>query len=252
MRLLSIAGQGLASLAAPFRIDLRAEPLASAGLFAVTGPTGAGKSTILDAMCLALYGTFPRIHDAEATTAHFLDPGGNELRADDPRTILSRGAGIGWAEVHFIGIDGAHYRARWTVRRAREQSTTRLQNSEHTITVVGEDGSEEPLTRTRLEARTRIECATGLSFDQFCRTVLLAQNRFAAFLDAKDGDRAALLDRLTNTSIYRLLSQRVHQRRNQAQQSVELLETRRQEIGLLPAEERTRLERETMADGAES
>jgi exonuclease SbcC len=236
MRLLSIAGEGLASLAAPFRIDLRAEPLVSAGLFAITGPTGGGKSTILDTMCLALYGTFPRI-EAEATTAHFLDPSGSELRANDPRTILSRGAGIGWAEVHFIGIDGAHYRARWTVRRAREQSTTRLQNSEHTFSIVREDGSEELLTRTRSEAETRIEWATGLTFDQFCRTVLLAQNRFAAFLDARDSERAALLDRLTNTSIYRLVSQKAHERRNQAQQMVELLETRRQEIGLLPPEE---------------
>src|SRR6185503_15547451 len=128
-----IAGQGLASLAMPFRVDLREEPLCSAGLFAVTGPTGAGKSTILDAMCLALYGTFPRIHEAEATTARFIDSSGVELHAVDPRAILSRGAGVGWAEVDFIGIDGAHYRAHWSVRRARDNPAARPQTPDHVV-----------------------------------------------------------------------------------------------------------------------
>jgi DNA repair protein SbcC/Rad50 len=84
------------------------------------------------------------------------------------------------------------------------------------VSLVGEKGRAQSLTRTRTEARERVEMATGLSFDQLCRTVLLAQNRFAAFLDAKDSDRAALLDRITNTGIYKLLSQKAHERRNGA------------------------------------
>lgn len=50
MRILAIRGENLASLGAPFEIDLAAEPLAGSGLFAITGETGAGKSTILDAL----------------------------------------------------------------------------------------------------------------------------------------------------------------------------------------------------------
>ena len=60
MQILAIRGENLASLAAPFELNLMAEPLSGAGLFAVTGETGSGKSTILDALCLALYDQYPR------------------------------------------------------------------------------------------------------------------------------------------------------------------------------------------------
>ena len=53
MKILAIRGKNLASLSSEFEVDFQSEPLASAGLFAVTGPTGSGKSTLLDALCLA-------------------------------------------------------------------------------------------------------------------------------------------------------------------------------------------------------
>src|SRR5271165_2949102 len=101
MRILAIRGQNLASLAGRFELDLTREPLASSGFFAITGPTGAGKSTILDALCLALYGSFPRVSIGRQENAP--DPSGDTLSVKDSRAILRRGAGTGLAEVDFIG-----------------------------------------------------------------------------------------------------------------------------------------------------
>src|SRR5665213_878966 len=108
MRILAIRGANLAGLAAPFEIDLAAEPLAGSGLFAITGETGSGKSTILDALCLALYGAYPRF--AAQHQDALPDPSGVRPAIADGGTILRRGAGSGHAEVEFFGQDGLRYR----------------------------------------------------------------------------------------------------------------------------------------------
>ena len=105
MRIQKIAGQNIASLAEPFCIDLTAEPLRSAGLFAITGQTGAGKSSILDEMCLALYGDAPRLSSGSRQD-EVPDAGNEPIKAQDPRAILRRGANHGWAAVTFTAIDG--------------------------------------------------------------------------------------------------------------------------------------------------
>ena len=74
MRILTIRGKNLASLQGEFEVDFTKEPLASAGIFAITGSTGSGKSTILDAICLALYDETPRINRA-ADNAKIIDVG---------------------------------------------------------------------------------------------------------------------------------------------------------------------------------
>ena len=107
MRILAIRGHNLASLAEPFTIDFRAEPLASAGLFAIAGPTGSGKSTLLDALCLALYDNTPRLRRA-GTRGELPDADGS-IRPQDPRTLLRRGSAEGRAEVEFVGNDGHDY-----------------------------------------------------------------------------------------------------------------------------------------------
>ncbi|NBK42141.1 hypothetical protein EON09_26890, partial [Pseudomonas soli] len=101
------------------------------GLFAITGPTGAGKSTLLDALCLALFGSVPRLNDI-AREAKVPDADG-EIPTSDPRNLLRRGTGSGFAEVDFIGIDGCRYRARWEANRAREKATGKLQNSRQSL-----------------------------------------------------------------------------------------------------------------------
>lgn len=103
MQILSISGENIASLAEPFAIRLNEGPLSSAGLFAITGETGAGKSSLLDAMCLALYGDCPRLSGA-GTRESVEDVDGQELKSNDPRMALRRGASSGFARVVFCRV----------------------------------------------------------------------------------------------------------------------------------------------------
>ena len=125
MRILAIRGKNLASLSSAFEVSFEHGPLASAGLFAITGPTGAGKSTLLDALCLALYERTPRLSRATARGVTVPDVAAETVAPSDPRTLLRRGAGEGFAEVDFAGSDGRSYRARWSVRRSPKRRRTR-------------------------------------------------------------------------------------------------------------------------------
>ncbi len=228
MRILAIRGENLASLAAPFEIDLAAEPLAGSGLFAITGETGAGKSTILDALCLALYGEYPRVSVGRRENAP--DPSGEAISIHDGRAILRRGAGGGYAEVDFVGQDGERYRVRWEANRARGRANGRLQNEQRALYRL-DDGSAVATGKTQV--RDAVEARTDLTFDQFRRTVLLAQGEFDAFLLAAESERAELLEKITGTEIYAIISIRVHEGTEVRRRAVEQLEQRRNDIGLL-------------------
>ncbi len=237
MQILSIRGKNIASLAQPFDIRLDQAPLATAGLFAITGETGAGKSSLLDAMCLALYGNCPRL-SGEGTRESVDEADGQELKSNDPRMALRRGASDGYAEVAFIGTDGLAYEAGWSARRARGKIDGRLQAADRSLRRL----SDGQVLETQAKAvNDRIVTLTGLTYDEFRRTVLLAQGDFDAFLSAKTADRAAILEKVTGTGIYRDISRRVFERHGVARQALELLEARRAEHRLLTPEQRAEL-----------
>ncbi|WP_223525478.1 SbcC/MukB-like Walker B domain-containing protein [Pseudomonas sp. A-B-26] len=235
MKILAIRLKNLASLAGPFEIDFTAEPLASAGLFAITGPTGAGKSTLLDALCLALFGAVPRLSNAQVS-AKAPDADG-EISTGDPRTLLRRGTGEGYAEVDFVGIDGRRYRARWEANRAREKAGGKLQASRQSLRDIDQD---QLLASQKVEFKTQLEAVLGLNFEQFTRAVLLAQSEFSAFLKANDNERSELLEKLTDTALYTQLGRRAFDKTKEAREAHKLLQD--QATGVTPLSPEARVE----------
>ncbi|MCK5945071.1 MAG: AAA family ATPase [Planctomycetes bacterium] len=243
MRILAIRGQNLASLARTFSVELAAGELADAGLFAICGPVGAGKSTLLDALCLALFDRTPRLSGRGGTLIG--DDGQDEndwLRANDPRTLLRRNAIEGHAEADFVGRDGVTYRARWSVRRARRRPDGRLQEQEMSLTDVRQDLVVAGGRRTEVLAAIRQRL--GLDFGQFCRSVLLAQGEFHAFLHAPARERAKLLETLTGAQIYRRLSRAAHDKRVEHDRHVARLRGQLEQVGVLEDDARQQLERD--------
>ncbi|MGF1725122.1 AAA family ATPase [Photobacterium nomapromontoriensis] len=239
MKILALRGENLASLQQPFAIDFANGRLGEAGLFAITGKTGAGKSTLLDAICIALYDRIPRLQSNKKNDAEIGrddDPG--RIKANDVRSILSRGKAEGYAEVDFIANDGSHWRAHWHVRRARGKADGRIQNSEQWLENL-ETGQR--FAGKKGELQTEIERLIGLTFEQFRRAVMLPQGEFAAFLKAGADDRAALLERMTGGEIYGQLSVAAYERARTEKQALIQLQDKLGDIALLSDEDKQAL-----------
>lgn len=247
MRVLALRGSNLTSLAGRFEIDLAAPPLADAGLFAITGPTGAGKSTLLDALCLALYDRLPRLENASRTEVGSQD--GTPLGGNDVRSVLRHGCAEAFAEVDFIGRDGGHYRARWDVRRARGKTDGKLQPQSLSLVdaITG-----KAMASNKSETLRAIRDLVGLDFKQFRRSVLLAQNEFDAFLQAKSAERADLLEMMTGTEIYGQLSMAAHGRARDEATALAHLDEDLRRINVLPDDERVAVEAAAVEADAET
>jgi exonuclease SbcC len=237
MKILAIRLRNLASLAGPVALDFTAEPLASAGLFAITGPTGAGKSTLLDALCLALFGAVPRLGNTGNSTK--VPDVEGEINTGDPRNLLRRGTGAGYAEVDFLGVDGVRYRARWEANRAREKPGGKLQNSRQSLRDIDTD---QLLTTQKNEYRPLLEARLGLNFEQFTRAVMLAQSEFSAFLKSDDNERSELLEKLTDTALYSRLGRRAYDKARTARQQLEALQAQEGAFSALSEQERLALD----------
>ena len=217
MRILQVRFKNLNSLVGEWEIDLTHPAFASDGIFAITGPTGAGKTTILDAICLALYGRTPRLNKVTKS--------GNE--------IMSRQTGDCFAEVTFETQAG-RYRCHWSQHRARKKPNGELQPPKHEI--ANADSGEIIEAKIRGVAE-QIEAATGMDFDRFSRSMLLAQGGFAAFLQAAPDERAPILEQITGTEIYSRISVRVHERRSDEREKLNLLQAETAGIVILEPEQ---------------
>jgi exonuclease SbcC len=232
MRIERIEISNLASLhGSQAPIDLNGNAFGDACLIVITGRTGAGKSTIFDAVCLALFGQTPRL------------PKGSE----DPRELLSRGATQAQANVTLRLDDGRQWQAAWSVHRARNRP----------------DGELQPVSmEIRDAASGQIICAgvrpvgdlvagqLGLSFDQFRAVVMLSQGDFARFLVVDDRQKSELLEKLTGCVIYTRLGQAAHQRARDCQTEIESLEHRMGDAYVLDEEARRQIvdERNDLTD----
>ncbi len=226
MKILRIRVRNLASLAGTHEVDFTREPLASAGLFSISGPTGSGKSTLLDALCLALYEHTPRLSSARGEP---LPDAKDGVQPKDPANLLRRGTAEGFAEVAFIGIDRQTYTARWSVRRARQRVEGALQKAEMALyrgNAVEGEGGELLQGGRKTEVLRAIQEKVGLTFEQFTRAVLLAQNEFAVFLRADDKERALILQALTGSHRFERLSMAAFERERKEKQLICDIEAR--------------------------
>ena len=240
MRILAIRGKNLASLADEFEILLNKGELQNAGLFAITGQTGAGKSTILDALCLALYDKIPRLPSGEGfMVGHKGEDENLQVKHNDVRSILRRGTSSGFAEVDFIGKDKQTYRARWQVGKARGRSDGRMQPQEMLLSNIN---TGQRLGQGKTDTLKQISDLVDLSFEQFRRSVLLAQGDFAAFLKAKKDERSSLLERITGTELYSTLSRETFERAKKEKEILDVINASLNKKKPLNAEKRLELE----------
>lgn len=229
MKITAVRIHNLASIV-DAEIDFTKAPLKDAGLFAITGDTGAGKSTFLDAICLALYTKTARLRGDKG---NLIDFNGDNIKLNDPRNLLRKGKWEGYAEVDFLGQDKELYRARYTISRAHKKTTGKLKTAEHTLLSLPENTLVADKSHTIKEVENKI----GLTFEQFSRAVLLAQHEFAAFLKATGDERAQLLECLTGTDKFSRIGVRIFERHKEQVAKLDALNAGLQSYTLLTSEE---------------
>ncbi len=209
MRILRLHLQNVHALRNQWTIQFDQFPLYEAGLFAITGPTGGGKSSLLDAMIVALYGRVPRY-------GH-----------NTPTELMTRHTAETLIELDFA-VQQGRFRARWNLRRARGQATGRVQPARHELQNLE---TNQTLDLRSSDVPKEVEKLTGLNMERFLRSVILPQGDFAAFLRAKEKERGELLEELTGLHVYSELSELAF---SCSRESREALEKLQQQLGTLP------------------
>lgn len=191
MKILSLKFTNLNSLKGSWHINFTDPAFLYSGIFAIIGQTGAGKTTILDAICLAIYGQTPRIK--QISTNH------NEL--------MSLGTSECMAQVD-VQIGDKYYRFVWQQRRAGGKNDGKLQAVRREISTIkhANDHQGELLeTKPSLCDKKAVQIM-HMTFEQFTRSVMLAQGNFSAFLKADAGEKGEILEQITGTEIYAKIS----------------------------------------------
>ena len=190
-------------------IDFTVEPLADSELFLITGNTGSGKSTILDAICLALYATTPRMKNLKMDGKVF--DGSKEIGITDTIQLMRRNTKEAFARLSFVGTDGNEYEAEWSAVRKTKNIDRRWKLTNLTHPEASPDeGTGSGLGKDKT-IQAAILTAVGLDFNQFCRTTMLAQGEFTRFLNSGDKEKAEILEKVTGTAIYSRIGAKVYE-----------------------------------------
>lgn len=222
MKILKIHFKNLNSLIGEWDIDFEHPAFVHEGIFAITGPTGSGKTTILDAICLALYGATPRLGA--------ITKGSNQ--------IMSRQTGDCKSEVTFA-INQVKYRCTWMQHRAHFRPSGELQSQKHELFNIN---IGKMIADTVRGVPEKVEEISGLNFQRFTRSMLLAQGNFAAFLQANANERAPILEQITGTEIYSKISIQVFEHRKTEEGLLKALLDEVSHLTILSAEELAQLQ----------
>ena len=218
-------------------IDFENGPLGEESLFLICGETGAGKTTILDAICLALYNETPRMDRTAGERyrdfAQAFSSKKEDVLINDNRQLMRRNTSEAWAELDFTGTNDIPYTARWYVARARKKTDGTLQEVKWTL----ENRTTHLQLTKKTEIPTEIQSAVGLTFEQFCRTTLLAQGDFTKFLQSKESEKSDILEKLTGTGIYTEIGARIYALTREKRTNYEEQNRKLEGIRLLTEEE---------------
>ena len=232
-------------------IDFENGPLGEESLFLICGETGAGKTTLLDAICLSLYNETPRMDRAE--NERYRDVGQSfsakkeEIAINDSRQLMRRNTNEAWTELEFIGSNEVPYTARWYVARAHRKLSGPIQDTKWTL-----ENRKTGITLSRKnEIKAEIQAAIGLTFEQFCRTTLLAQGDFTKFLQSKESEKSDILEKLTGTGIYSEIGACIYAITKEKRTDYENQNRKLEGIRLLTEEETAEIDRNMTALNAE-
>jgi len=217
MKILNIFFKNINSLEGEGRVYFDQGPIADSGVFAITGPNGSGKTSILDVITLGLYG--------------------ETFRFDKPAAhVMTEQTSECFAQVDFaLGDD--KYRSSWEVQRsdAPTDSIPLLPK----MMLKRLNGEEEVLADTPNQVRHRIAELTGMDFHRFSKSIVLPQGDFAAFLNALDSERMDILEKISGTDLYAEYKQRVEAQYSQSQTRLTQLQ---QDIATIPMLDQAGLE----------
>ena len=231
MRILHLRLKNLNSLVGEWHIDFTHPEYEGNRIFAIIGPTGAGKSTLLDAICLALYGRTPRIAKI----------------SKDSNELMARHTGECLAEVTFETAHGK-YRCCWSQHRSRNKPGENLQAPRREVV----DALTNAVLESQLnKANDLVEELTGMDFQRFTRSMMLAQGGFDAFLKASPSERAPILEQITGTEIYSEISKKTFERNKLEGQKLRNIQAEYAAISIFSEEEEALFRQELEAKQAE-
>ena len=215
-------------------IDFTSAPLSDSPIFLICGETGSGKSTILDAICLALYNKTPRLTNGNKTTETSYKEGGQEISIMSVNQLLKKGEKEGGITLLFEGADGSDYTAEW---KCRVNRNGKLESENWSITD-STGKTDDSKGKKRIENMTEI---IGLDYDEFCRTSMLAQGQFTQFLKAETKEKSEILEKITGTEIYAKIGTRIHQKSLEADNAFKDANRDVDSVVLLSEEEKSSL-----------
>lgn len=227
MKILSLHFANINSLSGEWTVRFDDPAFLRNHLFAISGPTGSGKTSVLDAISLALYGKTPRQENSA-------DKRSTEI---GPELVMTAGTGSSFSEVEFES-SGNRYKARWEVHRSRNSAEGDVQPVKRKLFFEegGAFSAREEVSKNN-DVQKKIEEIVGLNFSQFMRAVMLPQGGFDSFLKSKRDEKAAILEKLSGQEIYRSISKAVYARNKKENESLAQINQRIAEIQLLPETE---------------